>query len=409
MLSQFTLHENCKRIKVPPMVEFSPYAYEFHEDPYPLYQRLRDEAPVYHNADVDFWALSRHADVLAAFKDAKRFSNSHGVSIDPAARGPAARAGTSFLATDPPEHTRFRSLVARTFTPRRVAALEERIREISVQRLDALVGAGNFDVIADFAGKLPMDVISETLGVPDADRADLRSWADLLVHRAEGVFDVPPEGVAAFGKIRSYFEEVLRERRRAPADDLLSALLAVEGSDELLSQEELLAFCNLMIVAGNETTTKLLGNALYWLWRHPEQRALVQADPALIPAWVEETLRYDNSTQALMRVTLEDIELHGVTIPAGEHVLLLIGSANRDPEVFERPEEYDIRRSDTSEMLSFGKGTHFCMGASLARLEARVAFEEWWKRFPDYAVQPDAIERVHSVNVRGFASLPIKV
>jgi len=292
--------------------------------------------------------------------------------------------------------------------PTRASRCRTRIREISVRHLDALVGSGGFDVIGDFAGKLPMDVISEMLGVPEADRADLRTWADLLVHRDEGVFDVPPEGIEAFGKIRGYFQEMFAVRRAEPGDDLLSALLALDEADQLMSESDLLSFCNLMIVAGNETTTKLLGNALYWLWRNPEQRALVKADPARIPAWVEETLRYDNSTQALMRVALEDVEMQGVTIPAGEHVLLLIGSANRDPDAFERPDEYDIRR-DTSESLSFGRGTHFCMGASLARLEARVAFEEWWKRFPDYEVQPDAIERVHSVNVRGFASLPVKV
>ena len=390
------------------MLEFSPYAYEFHEDPYPLYRRLREEAPVYHNAEAGFWALSRHADVLAAFRDPKRFSNSQGVSIDPASVGPAARAGTSFLAMDPPEHTRFRGLVARRFRPRRVAELEPRIRELAVEHLDPLVGAGRFDVIGDFAGKLPMDVISEMMAVPRADRAELRGWADALVHREEGVFDVPPEGVASFGRIRSYFVEHLARLRREPGDDLLSALLALEEGGKGLCEDDLLSFCNLMIVAGNETTTKLLGNALYWLWRNPDQRALVQGDPALISKWVEETLRYDNSTQALMRVTLEDVELRGVTIPAGERVLLLVGSGNRDPEVFERPDDYDLQR-DTSDLLSFGRGTHFCMGASLARLEARVAFEEWWKRFPDYEIVPEDIVRVHSVNVRGFSTLPVVV
>jgi cytochrome P450 len=389
------------------MVEFSPYAYAFHEDPYPIYARLRAEAPVYHNEAESFWALSRHADVLAAFKDWRRFSNSQGVSVDPISRSGGARAGTSFLAMDPPEHTRFRSFISRSFTPRRVAAMEPRIREITVGYLDALAGSGGFDVIEDFAGRLPMDVISEMLGVPSADRAELRTWADLLVHREDGVRDVPPEGIAAFGSIRSYFRDLLAELRRSPGDDLLSALIALEDHDAP-SDEDLLSFCNLMIVAGNETTTKLLGNALYWLWANPEQRALLQADPSLIPGWVEETLRYDNSTQALMRVTLEDVLVRGVRIPAGERVLLLVGSGNRDPDVFPDADAYDIRR-DTTEMLSFGRGTHFCMGASLARLEACVAFEEWWKRFPDYEVQADGASRVHSVNVRGFAALPIKV
>jgi hypothetical protein len=390
------------------VIEFSPYAYSFHEDPYPVYARLRDEAPVYHNAADGFYSLARHADVLAAFKAPKLFSNSRGVSIDPSARRGGARAGMSFLAMDPPEHTRFRALVARGFTPRRVAALEPRIREIAVGHLDALVGAGGFDVIADFAGRLPMDVISEMLGVPEADRAQLRVQADLLVHREEGAVDLPKEGVAAFVSIRSYFRDHLALLRRRPGDDLLSALQGLDEDGFKPSDDELLSFCNLMIVAGNETTTKLLGNALYWLWRNPAQRALVQADLGLIPRWVEETLRYDNSTQMLMRTTLEEVRVRDVTIPAGEAVLLLVGSANRDPEVFANADAYDVRR-DTSAMLSFGRGAHFCMGAALARLEAAVAFEEWWKRFPRYEVQTEGIVRVHSVNVRGFAALPVKV
>jgi cytochrome P450 len=392
------------------MVEFSPYAYGFHEDPYPIYRRLREEAPVYYNEELKFWAISHHSDVLSAFKDPKRFSNSHGVSIDPAARGPGARAGTSFLGMDPPEHTRFRSIVARSFTPRRVAALEPRIRELTLRRLDPLIGSGGFDVIGDFAGKLPMDVICEMLGVPEADRTQLRAWADLLVHREEGVFDVPPAGFEAFAKMRKYFEELLAMLRRTPGDDLLSSLLgqAENAKGGGLTDDDLCSFCNLMVVAGNETTTKLIGNALYWLWRNPTQRTLLQNDHSQIPASIEETLRYDNSTQALMRLTMEDVEIRGTTIPAGEHVLLLVGSANRDPEVFARPDDFEIAR-DTTDMLSFGRGTHFCMGAALARLEARVAFEEWWKRFPDYEVQVDSMRRVHSVNVRGFSSLPIKV
>ncbi|MEN8158869.1 MAG: cytochrome P450 [Myxococcota bacterium] len=390
------------------MIGFSPYAYAFHEDPYPIYARLREETPVYHNAADGFWALSRHDDVLAAFKAPKLFSNSQGVSIDPSARRGGARAGMSFLAMDPPEHTRFRALVARGFTPRRVAELEPRIREITVAHLDALVGARRFDVIADFAGKLPMDVISEMLGVPEADRAQLRTWADLLVHRDEGDVDLPPAGVEAFVNIRSYFRDRIAEFRKRPGDDLLSALLGLDADGFKPSDDDLLSFCNLMIVAGNETTTKLLGNALYWLWRNPGERKLLTNDLSHIPGWVEETLRYDNSTQLLMRLTLEDVTVRGVTIPAGEHVLLLIGSANRDPAAFEHPDAYDIRR-DATAMLSFGRGTHFCMGASLARLEARVAFEEWWKRFPGYEVQPEGIQRVHSANVRGFAALPVEV
>jgi len=391
------------------LIEFNPYDYQVHEDPFPLYARLRDEAPVYRNEALDFWALARHADVMAAFKDAKRYSNRFGVSIDPSAYGPHARFGTSFLAMDPPDHTRMRALVSRGFTPRRVKGMAPRIRELCVEHLDRLRGADSFDVIADFAGKLPMDVISEMLGVPQPDRDDLRAWADLLVHREEGMMDVPPEGAEAFGKIREYFEALIEERRRAPGDDLLSALLELSGGGEdHLSMSELLGFCNLMIVAGNETTTKLLANALYWLDRNPDQRERLTRGDVTMSQWVEETLRFDNSTQMLVRTLDADTTIEGVAIPKGARMLLLVGSANRDERVFERPEEYDLGR-DCSRMLSFGHGTHFCLGAALARLEGEIALEEWWKRFPDYHIEEEGASRVHSVNVRGFAKLPVAI
>jgi cytochrome P450 len=391
------------------VVEYNPYAYQIHEDPYPTYAALRAQAPVYRNDELDFWALSRHADVLAAFKDTARFSNDHGVSLDPESWGPHASAGTSFLGLDPPRHTRLRGLVSKGFTPRRVAALEQSIRELSVGYLDALVGAGRFDFIDELAGKVPMDVISEMLGVPREDRAELRRRADLLVHREEGHAGLPPEGIAAFAWIRSYFREMLAERRKRPGEDLLSVLLEVEADGERLEEGEILSFANLMIVAGNETTTKMLANAVYWLWRNPEQRALVRETPAArIPGWVEETLRFDNSTQMLARRVASDFELDGHTLRAGDRALLLVGSANRDERVFERADEYDILR-DTTQSLSFGRGVHFCLGAALARLEGRVVLEEWWRRFPDYEIEPAAASRVHSINVRGFAALPVKV
>ena len=394
---------------MPPVdVEYNPYAYEIHEDPYPTYAALRERAPAYRNDALDFWALSRHADVLAAFKDTELFSNDHGVSLDPESWGPQATAGTSFLALDPPRHTRLRGLVSKGFTPRRVAALEQSIRELSIAYLDPLVGAGRFDFVDELAGKVPMDVISEMLGVPRADRPELRRRADLLVHREEGHTGVPPEGVAAFAWIRSYFRAMIAARRKQPGDDLLSVLLEIESDGERLEENEILSFANLMIVAGNETTTKMLANAVYWLWRNPEQRALVREDPARIPDWVEETLRFDNSTQMLARRVTRDFELHGRTLRAGDRALLLVGSANRDERAFERASEYDLVR-DTTQSLSFGRGVHFCLGAALARLEGRVVLEEWWKRFPDYEIEPAGAVRVHSINVRGFAALPVKV
>ncbi len=388
-----------------PVLEFNPYAYEIHEDPYPVYRRLRDEAPLYRNEELGFWALSRHADVLAAFKDSARFSSRYGVSLDRDAFHENADATMSFLAMDPPRHTRMRGLVSRGFTPRRVSELEPRIREIARAHLDAFPSRG-CDFIRDFAGKLPMDVISELLGVPEADRSELRTWADLVVHREEGVEDMPPGAIESALRLLHYFSRMVAAARQAPGDDLTGALLATDLDGDRLSDQELIGFLFLMIVAGNETTTKLLGNAVFWLARHPEQRARVVGDPDWIPRWVEETLRYDNSTQALARVVSGELELHGEKLRDGDKVVLLVGSANRDERAFEDPDRFDIARNTTAS-LAFGQGTHFCLGAALARLEARVALEEFLSRFPDYQVDESGMRRIHSVNVRGFAQLPV--
>ncbi len=242
-------------------VTYSPYAYEIHEDPYPVYARLRSEAPVYRNDEFDFWALSRHQDVLAAFRNVDAFSNSHGVSLDPSAFGPDAHKVMSFLALDPPRHTRMRSLVGKGFTPSKVAQMEDRIREIAIEHLEPALEQGSFDFIADFAGKLPMDVISELVGVPPVDRAELRRMANLVVHREDGLFDVPQAGMDAALTLVGYYQGMVDDRRAAPRDDLTSALLKAEIDGDKLTDEEIVAFLFLMVVAGNETTTKLLGNA----------------------------------------------------------------------------------------------------------------------------------------------------
>jgi cytochrome P450 len=395
----------------PDELVFDPYAYAFHEDPYPTYARLRDEAPVYHNPEMGFWALSRHGDVMDGFRDSERFSSSHGVSLDAAASGPDAHRTMSFLALDPPRHGRMRGLVSRGFTPRRVVELEPSIRALAVRYLDEAVERGSFDFIGDFAGRLPMDVISELIGVPEADRAEVRRLSDLLVHREEGVTDVPPAGIEAAFSLVAYYADMLAERRRARTDDLTSALLDAEIDGDRLSDDEIMGFLFLMVVAGNETTTKLLGNAWYWAWRNPAQAAIPVADPGRITDWVEETLRYDTSSQILARITTRPVELHGTTIPAGVGVVLLPGSANRDERVFEQPDVYDLdrNRGDDRQIASFGFGRHFCMGASLARLEARVALEELMARVRAWDIDESGIVRVHSVNVRGFAALPTTV
>jgi cytochrome P450 len=388
-------------------VHYDPYDYAVHEDPFPFYRRLRDEAPLYHNAERGFYALSRHADVMWGFRDSAAFSNSHGVTLDPAASGPNAYKTMSFLGMDPPQHTRHRAIVSRAFTPRRIAELEPQIRAIAIEHLDAIDGDG-LDFIGDFAGRLPMDVISDLIGVPKADRAELRRLADLLVHREEGVTDVPPAGIEAAFALAVYYQDMVTERRKHPTDDLTSAVMAAELDGERLTDDEVMAFLILMVVAGNETTTKLLGNCWYWGWRHPDERAKALADAARIPDWVEETLRYDTSSHMLARITLHDVEVHDQVIPAMSRVLLLAGSANRDERVFADPDRYDLDR-DTTQTASFGMGRHFCLGAALARLEARVALEEIQGRIRDYDVDEAEAARVHSVNVRGFATLPSSV
>lgn len=391
----------------PTPLVFSPYDYAVHEDPYPLYARLRTEAPVYHNRDLDFWALSRHADVREAFRAPDVFSNAKGVSLDPAAYGPHAYKTMSFLAMDDPRHARLRKLVSKGFTARRVDALSQGIEKISRQYWDVCLEKGEFDFVDDYAGKLPMDVISDLMGVPDADRAELRRLADLVMHRDEGVQDVPQDSMVAALDLITYYQGMVAERRKARSEDLTSALLDAEIDGERLDEDEILSFLFLMVVAGNETTTKLLANSLFWGHEYPEQSRAVFADPELVPAWVEETLRFDTSSQMVLRTTTQDVTVRDVTIPADQKVLLLIGAANRDEELFTGGDEFDLGR-DTTASLSFGQGPHFCLGAHLARLEGRVALDMIARSISGYELLPGS-ERVHSSNVRGFAHLPMRV
>jgi cytochrome P450 len=391
-------------------VSFSPYDYQVHEDPYPAYARLRADAPLYRNDEQDFWALSRYADVAAAFRDPGRFSSANGVSLDPAAWGPQANRTMSFLALDPPRHTRMRALVSKAFTPRRMRDLADGIRALARRHLGAALRQDTFDFVGDFAGRLPMDVISELVGVPAADRAELRRLADTVVHREDGLFDVPQAGMDAALTLVGYYAAMLATRRAQGTadwpDDLTSALLAAEIDGDRLTDDELIGFLFLLVVAGNETTTKLLGNAVFWGWRNPGQLAKPMDDPARVGSWVEETLRYDASSQITARTVMEDFSLHGQTVLAGQRLLLLIGSANRDAAAFADPDRYDLDR-DTSALISFGAGRHYCLGANLARLEAQIALTEFVRAVAGYEIDEARAERVHSVNVRGFAALPM--
>ncbi|ULN34587.1 cytochrome P450 [Mycolicibacterium smegmatis] len=394
-----------------PTVEpvLDPYDYDFHEDPYPYYKRLRDEAPLYRNDERSFWALSRHEDVLKGFRNSTALSNKHGVSLDPVSRNDEAHRVMSFLALDDPAHLRLRTLVSKGFTPRRIRELEARVTEIAVQHLEIALQSDSFDFVDDFAGKLPMDVISELMGVPEEDRVRIRALADGVMHREDGVADVPASAIAASGELLVYYADMVKRRRRNVSDDLTSALVEAEIDGDKLTDDEIMAFLFLMVVAGNETTTKLLANAAYWGFKNPDQLAPVFDDHSQIPLWVEETLRYDTSSQILARAVVEDLTFYGTTVPAGDVLVLLAGSANRDERAFDDPDEYRIGRDIGSKLVSFGSGAHFCLGAHLARMEARVALAELFKRIRGYDVDESASVRVHSSSVRGFAHLPITV
>ena len=386
-----------------------PYDYQFHEDPYPYYRRLRNEAPLYRNDDLNFWALTRHADVHAGFRNSTALSNKLGVSLDPISRTPEAYRTMSFLAMDDPGHLRLRTLVSKGFTPRRIRELEERVLQLTREHLETALDSDSFDYITEFAGKLPMDVISELVGVPPEDRQHLRVLADTVMHREDGVTDVPQAALVAAMELLTYYADMVRQRRRNPTDDLTGALLEAEIDGDRLADDEIMAFLFLMVVAGNETTTKLLGNAMYWAGANPDQLNGVLDDHSRVPLWVEETLRYDTSSQILARVVAEEIEFHGTTLQPGDTLLLMPGSAHRDERVFADPDEFRIGRDIGSKLLSFGSGAHFCLGAHLARMEARVALTELLTRIRGYEVDTAGAVRVHSSSVRGFAHLPITV
>ena len=390
-----------------------PYDYDFHEDPYPYYKRLRDEAPLYRNEELNFWALSRHQDVWQGFRNSTSLSNRDGVSLDPVSRGPHASKTMSFLAMDDPAHLRLRTLVSKGFTPRRIRELEPRVTELAVQHLDTMLDKATsgtsetVDYVAEFAGKLPMDVISELMGVPLEDRDRIRAMADGVMHREDGVNDVPASAIEASINLIVYYQQMIAQRRKKPTEDLTSALLAAEIDGDRLTDEEILGFMFLMVIAGNETTTKLLANAAFWGHKNPDQLAPVYADLSRVPLWVEETLRYDTSSQILARTVSGELTLYDTTIPEGDVLLLLPGSGHRDERVFDNPDDYLIGREIGPKLLSFGSGAHFCLGAHLARMEARVALTELFKRIRGYQVDEANAVRVHSSNVRGFAHLPI--
>lgn len=385
-------------------LEYNPYAFAIHEDPYETYRRLREEAPVYRNDDLAFWALSRFADVHEGFRDFATYSSAQGIALE--ARG-RTQGLPMMITLDPPEHTLMRKLVSRIFTPRAVAEMESTAREIVTHYLDRVVDTGECDLVADFTGPFPMDVISVVLGVPEADRAELRRYADQILVREDGSMQMPEVALDGFASIVSYFASDLPARRAATRPGLITELARAEVDGRALTDEELLGFALLFIIAGHETTTKMVANAVELLSRHPDQRTALVSDLSLVPGCVEEVLRYHNSTQYMHRTLTRDVELHGRTMHTGDSVLLLIGSANHDEREFgPDADRFDITRAP-GRHIAFGYGPHFCLGAGLARLEGRVALEEIHRRLPDYDVDHERTVRFHSGNVTGWTSLPV--
>ncbi len=378
------------------------YAPEFQEDPYPCYAMLRRERPVYREPRYGAYVLTRFDDVDLALRDHETWRSGAGPAPMPMPAG--APRLPLLAATDPPQHDQLRTLVSRAFTPRRVAAAEPRITAFA-RRLVAALPPDGFDGVPALSVPLPVAVIAEILGVDAGHQDDFRRWSDATVGLMEG--PPSPEKLMASGEIVTYFRELAVERRKRPGDDLISDLLAAEIDGRRLEQDELDAFFVMLLVAGNETTTNLISNQLRVLAERPDLWKACREDRSLVPRAIEEALRFDSPVQNLGREASRDVELHDVRIPAGARLVVSFGAANRDPAVFESPDEYRLDRGDTRH-LAFGQGRHFCLGAGLARLEGRVALDALLDRFAEIEPGAGAPRRLHSTVIRGFASLPLR-
>lgn len=390
---------------------YDPYDYEIDADPHPVWKRLRDEAPVYLNEKHGFYALSRFDDVLAAHLDPATFSSAHTTVLELMAPEIDPYSQSLMIFMDPPRHTRYRKLVSRAFTPRRIAAVEPRVREIAAGFLDEYAGSDGFDYVADFGARLPVMVISALLGAPREDEVQLREWTDEMLHIEPGEMMGDRAG-AIRQAVHDYWQALIDDRRVRPRDDLLSDLMATgiedeDGSTRGLDDAEIHAFAGLLSGAGNETVARFLGWAAVGLGRFPDERRALVAEPMLIPGAVEEILRWEAPSPIQGRWTTRAVELHGTVIPPDSKVALLTGSADRDERVFSDPDRIDVRRP-IARHVAFGYGIHFCLGAALARLEGRIALEETLRRFPDWEVDAAACEMVHTSTVRGYARVPLR-
>jgi cytochrome P450 len=391
-------------------VTYNPLAPRVYLHPYPKYAELRAKDPLHWSPLMDAWVATRYADVDIILRDQKRFSN------DPRRRQRARAArtsvdnpgGQSMLFVDPPEHTRLRALVNKAFTPQAIAALTPRIQAIVQELLDQIPEPSHFDLIDTLAYPLPVIVMAELLGIPPQDRAQFKHWSDRRARALEPTITPREiqEANRAAHELDDYFRGVIQARRLEPRDDLISTLVATEEAGDKLTQDELLVMLRLLLIAGNETTTNLIGNGMLALLRHPDQLQKLREHPELMDTAVEEMLRYDTTVQVDFRSALEDVEMGGKRIAKGQGIMLLLGAANHDPEVFHAPEQFDITRREASH-LAFGRGVHHCLGAPLARTEARLAFTGLLERFSDIRLLTEHPPFKDNVVLRGLRSLPI--
>jgi cytochrome P450 len=391
--------------------EYDPFSYEIDEDPYPTYKWMRDEAPVYYNERLDFYALTRFEDNLAAFLDPETYSSTHSTSLE-FMDGPKPNSGL-LIWMDPPEHNRYRALLSKAFTPRQIGTIEEEVRTIAVGHLDKLIGRDRFDAVKEFTSRLPMDVISSLLGIPEPDRRWLQEQSNMMLHRDAGDPMPRQEALDAQSEVHDYIHGQMNERRAKPRDDMMTRLTEVELTDEEgnrqnLRDHDIKMFIVLLATAGNETVTKLLAGMYLDLWHNPGERDRLLADRDLVPNAVEEGLRYETPSQYQGRVTLKPVDVAGETIPAGARVLLINAAANRDERKFPDPDRFDVGR-EIDLHLGLGYGRHVCLGAYLARMESRIGIEELLSRFPAYRIPDNGIERMHSSNVRGLSGLMMEV
>ncbi|WP_244929371.1 cytochrome P450 [Nocardioides sp. W7] len=386
---------------------YSPFDPEMIADPYPVYRELRDSAPVYWSPETSSWVLSRYDDVAAALTDPTTYSSASGVYPTPPGVDMTELFLPMLVMSDPPRHTQLRQLVSKAFTPRRIAALEMGVHAIVHDLLDQAPSDGTWDFVAGFSGPLPAIVIADMLGVPREDRDRFRTWSTTLVQSNPIRGEMGP-GLDAAAALYDYFSTFLAERRARPEDDLMSALVQAEVEGQHLSEDELLGFCLLLLVAGHETTTNLLSNGAVLLAEHPESRHQLSEDRDLVPLAVEELLRYDSPVQGIGRTLTRQVELHGQRMEPGDSVLLLFGSANRDERAFPDAEVFDIGRRPERH-VALGRGIHFCLGASLARMETRIALDVLLdRRTFNWDVDLSGAERLRSGPIRGFASLPVQ-